>query len=472
MAGKLIKAGLAYTICNVVLRGISFFTVPLFIRLLTPEEFGKYNVFISIEGILFVISGLAIHCSIKNALYDKKETYDDYVKNCVYIDIAVSILIGILGNLAGLFFSEAIDLTFTEINLLTISGFCQSLISIYTAKLIMNYQSGDFVAVSFITVIFGIVLSLLFIFTIFDSNRYFGRIWGAVGGQIIAAVYILWRLFRSGLAHVNFNDWKYGLRISLPIVPHGISQVILSSCDRIMIKYIHNAIFAGIYSFTYTISLVPQILFASLSKVWEPWFFEQMDKGDDHAIRKGAYHFFILISATFVLMACIVPEVVKIMATPDYYDCMDISILILVGCYFATLYYIPCEVEYFHKKTEYIAFSTVSCAILNIILNYYLLTHFSYKSAAVSTVVSYFLYFLFHMYMARRICGKWLFDIKRMSIGILIFLILMTITLLNIPHLLVRIIILLCVAAYTLVYFRDFIKNKVRTFLSTRHTWK
>ena len=469
MAGKLIKAGLAYTICNVVLRGISFFTVPLFIRLLTPEEFGKYNVFISIEGILFVISGLAIHTSIKNALYDKKETYDNYVKNCVFIDIAVSILIGVLGNLACLFYSEAIDMTFTEVNLLTISGFCQSLISIYTAKLIMNYQSGDFVAVSFITVIFGIALSLLFIFTIFDSQRYFGRIWGAVGGQIIAAVYILWRLFRNGLGHLNLGDWRYGLKISLPIVPHGISQVILSSCDRIMIKYIHNAVFAGIYSFTYTVSLIPQILFASLSKVWEPWFFEQMDKGDDDAIRKGSYHFFILISSTFVLMACIVPEVVKIMATPDYYDCMDICILILLGCYFATLYYIPCEVEYFHKKTKYIAFSTVSCAVLNIILNYYLLTHYSYKSAAIATVVSYFLYFLFHMYMARRICGHWLFDVRRMSIGILIFFILMAVTLTNIPNILVRSLVFLCVMGYTYYYFRDFIDSKVRAYITA---WK
>ena len=444
MAGKLIKAGLAYTICNVVLRGISFFTVPLFIRLLTPEEFGKYNVFISIEGILFVISGLAIHTSIKNALYDKKETYDNYVKNCVFIDIAVSILIGVLGNLACLFYSEAIDM-------------------------IMNYQSGDFVAVSFITVIFGIALSLLFIFTIFDSQRYFGRIWGAVGGQIIAAVYILWRLFRNGLGHLNLGDWRYGLKISLPIVPHGISQVILSSCDRIMIKYIHNAVFAGIYSFTYTVSLIPQILFASLSKVWEPWFFEQMDKGDDDAIRKGSYHFFILISSTFVLMACIVPEVVKIMATPDYYDCMDICILILLGCYFATLYYIPCEVEYFHKKTKYIAFSTVSCAVLNIILNYYLLTHYSYKSAAIATVVSYFLYFLFHMYMARRICGHWLFDVRRMGIGILIFFVLMAITLTNIPNIIVRILVFLCVTGYTYYYFRDFIDSKVRAYITA---WK
>jgi O-antigen/teichoic acid export membrane protein len=228
-------------------------------------------------------------------------------------------------------------------------------------------------------------------------------------------------------------------------------------------------VFAGIYSFTYTVSLIPQILFASLSKVWEPWFFEQMDKGDDDAIRKGSYHFFILISSTFVLMACIVPEVVKIMATPEYYDCMDICILILLGCYFATLYYIPCEVEYFHKKTKYIAFSTVSCAVLNIILNYYLLTHYSYKSAAIATVVSYFLYFLFHMYMARRICGHWLFDVRRMGIGILIFFVLMAITLTNIPNILVRILVFLCVTGYTYYYFRDFIDSKVRAYITA---WK
>ena len=125
--------------------------------------------------------------------------------------------------------------------------------------------------------------------------------------------------------------------------------------------------------------------------------------------------------------------------------------------------------EYFHKKTKYIAFSTVSCAVLNIILNYYLLTHYSYKSAAIATVVSYFLYFLFHMYMARRICGHWLFDVRRMGIGILIFFVLMAITLTNIPNIIVRILVFLCVTGYTYYYFRDFIDSKVRAYITA---WK
>ena len=468
MVSKRVKAGVAYTICNVILKGISFFSVPIFIRLLSPEEFGKYNIFILIEGILIILSGLAIHSSIKNAFYDKKSTYDTYIKNCVYIDIVVSILIGIIANLSCLFFSESIDLTYTEVNLLTISGFCHSLISIYTSKLIMEYQPNGFIVVSFITVICGITLSLFFILTIFDYNHYYGRIWGAVSGQIIASIFVIRNLFKDGFAPFNLQDWKYGLKISLPIVPHGISQIILSSSDRLMIKYIQNVVFAGIYSFTYTISLVPQVLFASLSNVWEPWFFEQMNKADHKTLKKGANHFFLLISTIYILMACIVPEMVKILATSDYYDSIDISILILGGCYFATLYYIPCEVEYYYKKTKYIAISTMCCAVLNIILNYWLLTHYSYKSAALSTFVSYLAYFLFHMTMSKRISHQWLFDMKVIIIGIIITLSLMGTALIYISNIFIRGIIFIIVIGFLYYQNRDYIHSNIHKLWKQR----
>ena len=79
--GKLLKAGVIYTIANIILKGVSFFTIPLFIRLLSPEEFGRFNVFISFEAVIFMFSGLTLHASIKNACYDLKDDYDTYVKN-------------------------------------------------------------------------------------------------------------------------------------------------------------------------------------------------------------------------------------------------------------------------------------------------------------------------------------------------------------------------------------------------------
>ena len=76
MEGKntALKAGLGYTIGNVLVKGINFLTIPLFSRLLTPAEFGVYNVFLSYDSILTVLVGFAMATSVKSAHYEFKKT--------------------------------------------------------------------------------------------------------------------------------------------------------------------------------------------------------------------------------------------------------------------------------------------------------------------------------------------------------------------------------------------------------------
>ena len=52
---KALRSGIGYTIGNIFIKGINFLTLPIFSRLLSPEEFGIYNVFASYDLILFVI---------------------------------------------------------------------------------------------------------------------------------------------------------------------------------------------------------------------------------------------------------------------------------------------------------------------------------------------------------------------------------------------------------------------------------
>lgn len=456
--GRLLRAGVVYTAANILLKGISFFTLPLFIRLLTPEEFGRFSVFISFEGIIFMFSGLTLHASIKNARYDKENDYDSYIKNCVYVDFFNSIVIAFVANIVCYFWQDKIDLDFYEVNLLTIAGFCGAVTSIYSSKLVMEYRAGDYAILSFISVITGVILSLAFIFTIFCFDHYLGRIIGLVCGEIVAAAYAIWRLFRTGFTPINTSHWKYGLNISLPIIPHGLSQVVLNSANRIMIKYLYDAAKAGIFSFTYTVSMIPQILFQSVASVWEPWFFERMSQNDLDQIKRKSNIFCILISVVFVMMACVTPEIVKILATEEYYEAIDISIIALMGCYFATLYNIPCEVEYYHKKTKHIATSTCICALLNIGLNLLLMHYFSYKVAAYVTLFAYFLYFLFHMYMTYHIRKEWIFDLNTMSIIIVASLLIMVLSLLLIDVLLVRLVIIMIIILITLRYRKPIIQ--------------
>lgn len=453
--GKLLRAGVIYTAASVLMKGISFLTLPIFIRLLTPEEFGRFNLFISYQSIIYLFSGFTLHASIKNARYDKQDDYDSYIKNCIYLDSFNCIAIFIVANTVCFFFQDKIGLSFYDVNLLTIAGYCSAIVSIYSSKLIMEYKAGDYAMISFVSVLVGIILSLLLIFTLFDFDHYLGRVIGAVCGEVVAAGYVLIKLFKTGFPKINPDHWRYGLKISLPIIPHGLSQVALSSANRIMINYIYSAAKAGIFSFTYTISMIPQILFQSVSSVWEPWFFEQMSKKDYGQIRKKSNMFCLVISAVFVMMASVTPEIIKILATEEYVEATDISIIVLMGCYFATLYNIPCEVEYYFKKTKHIATSTVVCALINIGLNLCLMQFFSYKIAAYVTLIAYLLYFLFHMYMSYYVGRRCFFDIRTMSFIIMASIALMTLSFVCIDALIVRIIVLLAVLVLIAIHYRS-----------------
>ena len=56
---RVIKAGIGYTVGNYLLKGLSFLTVPVFSRLLSPAENGIFNTYLAYQTILFLLVGMA-----------------------------------------------------------------------------------------------------------------------------------------------------------------------------------------------------------------------------------------------------------------------------------------------------------------------------------------------------------------------------------------------------------------------------
>ena len=50
------KAAIWYTVCNLLQKGISLIAVPLYTRILTPEQYGVYTVFLSWLEIFEIIA--------------------------------------------------------------------------------------------------------------------------------------------------------------------------------------------------------------------------------------------------------------------------------------------------------------------------------------------------------------------------------------------------------------------------------
>lgn len=443
---KVVKAGIGYTIGNYLISGLTFLTIPIFARLLSKSDYGIYNTFAAYQSILFIFCGLAIHSSYRNARFKykykseskTKYNFESYVSATMVMILTITLLMFMIVNIFSSMFQSLLGLDILSINLLLVCSSGSAVVYCYNTNASLNYQYQNFVKVSLFNAVSNIVISLLLIKLVFTTKGYFGRMIGSAVPFFLIAIYVMILFFKRAKP-TNIKDYlSWGLRYSLPIVPHGISQVVLSQFDRIMIHRMISATTAGVYSFAYNIFTIIQVTYTSLDTVWSQWFYEQMHQKNYENIRKISS---IYILAMFVFscgMMLICPEVILILGSAKYRDSIVCAIPIIAGGYFSYLYLIPAVVEYYHEKTKYIAICTCMAAIINVILNYIFIIRYGYVAAAYTTMFTYFLYFLFHYTFAWRIQGRSLFSTKLIFATIVAINLMVGISLFFINQIIVR----------------------------------
>ena len=457
---KVIKAGIGYTIGNYLLKGLSFFTIPIFARILSTEDYGVVNIFGAYESFLFVIVGLAIHSSFKNARYKYRyegegavtgEDYGTYVSNSYLLICINGGLCLILAFVFLSFWIAALKINRFLITLLVVNSTANAIVTAYNSDASLNYEYKKFLKISYFNAIGNIVCSLVMMFTVFKDEQYEGRIVGTVLPITLASICILIKQFIEKKPKNFSSMMRWGVKYSIPIVPHGISQIVLSSFDRIMIGSMVSSDAAGVYSFAYNVFVIVQVTAASIDAVWNPWFYEQREVQNFALIKRvsSIYIFFLLAFSSIVMLLS--PELVKILGGMKYRESVACVIPIICGGFFTFLYNIPVAVEYYHEKTNYISIATICAACINIVTNYIFIEIYGYMSAAYTTLGTYFLYFTFHYFIAIKIEGKSLFSVRIIWGASFIILIIALIAGLTINCLVMRILLcLFCIIAFAL----------------------
>lgn len=444
---KAIRAAIGYTLGNYLIKGLVFLTIPIFSRLLSTSDYGIYNTYLAYENIISFFISLAVFMSLKNAKYDFGEKYSSYVSSILVIQI-----ISFLGALLLATFGRNSIRNFTGMNydvlvLLLIQSLGTGVLSVYNAHVGLSYSYKKYIQIAAFNSIGNIGISLILILSIFNDQRALGRIIGTVIPYFFIILYVWQYFFRQARPRISKFFWSYALIFSLPLIPHAISQVILNQFDRIMISQMVGISEAGIYSFAYNILAVIIVIMASVDNVWGPWFYQKMHDGDEKAIKKESSNYIIGMLFLCLVVLLISPELIKLLGPKSYWDSVYCVVPLVMAGYFTFLYTIPCQVEYYHRKTIFIAFGTFLAAIVNIVMNYIFITIYGYIAAAYTTFVAYILYFFFHYLLAKHIEGRQLFDTKVIIQCSMILVIIGILAISLVQVLLIRYIILILVMA-------------------------
>lgn len=414
-----LKAGLGYTIGNVLIKGINFLTLPLFSRLLSTEEFGVFNVFLSYDAILSVLISLAIHTSVKSAYYEFKriDEYSSSVTLIFWINALVFSFFVILGRNQ---LSELVGFRQSLLFLLIPYSFSSAVLQLYNQIISLDYAFKKYLIVSLLNSIGNILLSLLLILTIFTNERDLGRIVGTVVPIAGIAIVLLFQMYKRAIPKYNKLYWKFALRYSLPIVPHGISQVLLGQCDRIMISNMIGNVEAGIYSLAGNLNLILTVITTSIAVSWSTWFYSRIDKKEINEIIKSANLLVQMFMVFTVSLMALSPEIIYILGGEKYELGKYVAIPMIMEAFFLFLYNIVVPSEYYTKKTTYIMAGTLIAAGINLVTNYFCIKTFGFIAAAYTTLFSYGCYLVLHVIISRKLIGFDIIEKKRLIQSILI----------------------------------------------------
>ena len=167
------KAGLGYTVGNVLLKGISFFTVPIFTRLLTTEDFGIYNTYLAYQNVLTIIC-LGLDGTIKNGYFEFKERFNNYIHTISVIQVGLTVSMMVVA----LFFHDSISktmgITSAMLYILVLHSFGAGMTRVNNAKFTLKYDYKSYLGYSVFNTLANVGFSVLFVLTVFADDRSFG----------------------------------------------------------------------------------------------------------------------------------------------------------------------------------------------------------------------------------------------------------------------------------------------------------
>ncbi len=186
---------------------------------------------------------------------------------------------------------------------------------------------------------------------------------------------------------------KY-LQYSLPLTPNSLVRWVTESSDRYLVTYFLGLTSVGIYSAACSFGSLIQlfvtplqiILFPELSKLYDENKINEVEAYMSYSLR-----YFLLISVPAVIgISALAKPLLLIFTTEDFLSGWLVIPIIAFCGLLAGIVQIFTNTLLIVKKTKVPTYINFTAAVLNIIINFFLIPSLGIVGAALSTLLSYF----------------------------------------------------------------------------------
>lgn len=424
-----VKSAFVYTVSSVVTRGLAVITVPIFTRLMTTEQIGTVGLYNSWYAMISAFATLSLTSGgFTMAMKAYPERRDKYESSVLSLTTIIALLIAGVYCICPSVWQNILGIPNGLIVLMLFGFLFAPARDFWMARQRYEYKYKLSGFVSILTAIMASVLSVLVVIymnqkgmTNVAEGRLYANYFVIYGVSAIIWLYIMCK----GRTLFNKEFWKMSLALSLPLVGFNIAGHILNVSDRLMISKMVNDSAVGIYGVLYTVSSLSLLVWQAINSSFVPYLFQNIEK-KGNKIKDIANLLMIMYAVISIMITYFAPEIVRILATDEYYEAIYIMPPIAAGVFLTAFSNIYSNIAVYYKKTKYVMYPAFIAAGVNLLLNYIFIKLFGYMAAAYTTLVSFAVQAFLQALWSSKVCKQngadidTIFDSKKMF-GIALF---------------------------------------------------
>jgi len=384
-----------------LLRGISFFLLPLYTNLLSQYDGGIIFLIYTILAFLNPIYAYGMNASFFK-FYNDKSLNAKSVLSTSFFSLFVSsslitvFLILISHNINWVISDEPSVNWFLFLALIL---FSDSISSRIFALLRLAQKPFYFLGVGFLNIVLSVSLNYYLIKVL--SLGVFGALLSLLIVSFIQMVVLLPSIaLRLSPFYFNINLFKKMFRFAIPFLPSALLFVIMGFSDRWFIKYFLNTESVGLYGAGYKLGSIMSLAVTAFNLNWQPYYLKFNNNNNNRFGRIGDVVIITLI-VIFTLLIYFINDISLInfnglyLIGEKFQNGLIIVPYIALGYLFYGVYVLQMPSIFILNKQNWGLCFWMVGAIINLIGNWFLIPRFGFLGAAYSSAFSYFVMMVF-----------------------------------------------------------------------------
>tara|TARA_Y100000588_G_C14267732_1_gene930769 strand:+ start:2975 stop:4432 length:1458 start_codon:yes stop_codon:yes gene_type:complete len=412
-----------YAIPSIISRGLSFFLLPIYTRVLSPASYGALDLLMVFAKIVDMLISLQVSQGV--ARYYAAE--DDADRKVLYASSAFWLTVFCYT------FFLALGIKYSS-HLATIVMGRDDLESVFRIGVVYIWLNGIFYLIqnqfrwelrskhyTIVSLLMTLVTASLAVTMAYILQwGLAGLLYGMVGGLLIGCIYGLCQLRNSFRFRFNWNQLKDMLIFSTPLVPSVVAIFISHYIDRLMINHYFSLNEVGLYGIGFRLAGVVGLVTAGVQGALTPLIYTHYSNPETPMQLARVFRLFTAFALlSFLLLSVFAKEILVLITTPNYYSADKVVIFLVPAILLANMHIFAPGIS-IAKKTYLILVINILGAALNTLLNWLLIPVYGISGAALATLLGSLCVFCGYMVFSQRLYfvpHEW----KRLAVAVTVF---------------------------------------------------